>query len=248
VIAMNECGNLSVSGGSRMLDNPVNVWRIEFTPIRVQDRAVTFRVDWKRSMSGGKEQQMPVTTAELTLRPGESAPIDMAPVVPPAVKPSGSMCGARSVAIRASVDNYPDAEQDRRVIASDVWLIEKMADGTERSQQAAVRERPHQPATFFFDTVSDGGVSLDFFGELRAAPRTDGIAIHLEARSRLVQGGESSLVLRLGRMMTAREVKADLTVKPGEVVDVALPRLSENESGAFANRSYSIRIRSRQLR
>ena len=247
-IAMNECGHLSVSGGAYMLENPVNVWRIEVTPIRVQNRAVTLRLDWKRSMSGGKEQQTPVTTAELTLRPGESVPIDTVAVAPPAVKPSGRVCDARSVTIRAGVDNYPDAEQERRLIASDVWLIEKLTDGTERSQQAAIRERPHQPATFFFDTISDGGVSLDFFGDLMAAPRSDGIAIHLETRSRLIQGGQSSLILRQGNMMTAREVKADLTVKPGEVVDVALPRLSENESGAFANRSFSIRIRSRQLR
>jgi len=248
VIATNECGNMSVSGGSRLLDNAVNVWRIEVTPIRVNDRAVTFRLDWKRSVSGGKEQQMAATIAELTLRPGESAPIDMALVAPPAAKPSGVMCDARSVTIRAGVDNYPDAEQERRLIASDIWLIEKMTDGTERTQQAAARERPHQPATFFFDTISDGGVSLDFFGDLTGAPRPDGIAIHLETRSRLVQGGQSSLILRQGNMMTGREVKADLTVKPGEVVDVALPRLSENDAGAFANRSYSIRIRSRQLR
>ena len=91
-------------------------------------------------------------------------------------------------------------------------------------------------------------ISLDFFGDPTAAPRSDGVAIHLDARSRLMQGGQPSLILRQGNMMTAREVKADLTVKPGEVVDVALPRLSENDAGAFANRSYSIRIRSRQLR
>jgi hypothetical protein len=46
-IAMNECGHLSVSGGAYMLDNPVNVWRIEVTPIRVQksSRDVTARLE-----------------------------------------------------------------------------------------------------------------------------------------------------------------------------------------------------------
>ena len=49
-------------------------------------------------------------------------------------------------------------------------------------------------------------------------------------------------------MMRARQVESVIQLKPGEVVAVELPRLSENDSGAFANRTFSIRVQSRQLR
>ena len=49
-------------------------------------------------------------------------------------------------------------------------------------------------------------------------------------------------------MDSARRVESVIRLEPEEVVDVALPRHSENESGAFANRVFSIGIRARQVR
>src|SRR5262245_54087936 len=57
-ISMNACGNLTV-GSRQIIENPVNVWSLDVTPLRVQGRAVTFRVDWKRTLSGGRESQTP---------------------------------------------------------------------------------------------------------------------------------------------------------------------------------------------
>jgi hypothetical protein len=226
----------------------VNVWNVDVTPLRVKGRAVTFGVDWKRTLSGGKEGRTPGGTVELTLRPGESAPLDLVSIVPPEVKPAGWLCDMRTVSIRVAVDHQPIDQDERGLMVSDLWLVERLPDGSERSQPLSVRGLPFRSTAFYFDTIQDGAVSLDFYGELTPSPQPGGIAVKLETRSRVTQGGESSTIWRQGRYMTAREVKSELTIKPGEVVDVALPRLSENESGAFANRQYSIRIRARQAR
>ena len=90
--------------------------------------------------------------------------------------------------------------------------------------------------------------NVEFFGELTAAPRPNGITVKLVTRSRVIRAGQSSTVWREGPLMGTRKVESDLIVKPDEVIALALPRLSENESAAFANRQYLIRIRARQVR
>jgi len=44
-----------------------------------------------------------------------------------------------------------------------------------------------------------------------------------------------------------RSVESAIQVKPGEIVDIRLPKLVDS-AGPFANREFSIRIRARQLR
>jgi hypothetical protein len=248
VFALNECGNFSVSAGSRMLNDPTTVWRVEVTPTRVEGRAVTFRLKWVRSRDNGKDTSGPSGEAELTLRPGESMPIDIVPLTLPAIRPSDRVCDARAASIRVAADDWPIAQDERRLIASDLWLIERLADGTERGQPLSIRGLPNHPTDFYFDSIVDGGVALDIYGHVIARPQSGVMDVTLETRSRLTQGGQSSQIWRQGNMYSARRVESAIRLKPEEVVDVALPRLSENESGAFANRVFSIRIRARQVR
>ena len=70
----------------------------------------------------------------------------------------------------------------------------------------------------------------------------------LVTKGRLTQNFRSSSTLREGEQTRAREVTSEIRVQPGEVVEIQLPRLSENDAGAFANRSFSIRIRTREIR
>jgi hypothetical protein len=49
-------------------------------------------------------------------------------------------------------------------------------------------------------------------------------------------------------MIQSRKVESRIQMKPDEVVSVELPRLGDNESGAFAGKKFSITIRTRQLR
>ena len=101
---------------------------------------------------------------------------------------------------------------------------------------------------FYFERVTEGETSLDMFGEVQVGARSGPLVVKLETRSRVTQKGATSDILRDGNMMRLRQVESTLTVKPGEVVDVQLPRLSENESGAFADRTFFIRVKATQIR
>jgi hypothetical protein len=147
-----------------------------------------------------------------------------------------------------TVDYWPPPELEARLIATDVWLVEKAPDGTERTQQMTVRGLPNQSVPFFFAPLSEGGTALDIYGELRAAPGQDQIELNLTVRSRIIEGGRSSTYWRNGNRITSREIAPTIKEKPGEVVSVELPRLGENQSGAFGSKTLSLRLRSQQLR
>ncbi len=51
-------------------------WAVEITPVRVVDDAVTFRLVWARTRDEGKASTQSQSDRELTLRPGESIPLD----------------------------------------------------------------------------------------------------------------------------------------------------------------------------
>jgi hypothetical protein len=70
----------------------------------------------------------------------------------------------------------------------------------------------------------------------------------MSTRSRVIEDGATSHILRDGAMMRGRVVKSTLRLAPEETVTVELPRLGENDSGAFANQVFFLRVRSRQVR
>ena len=234
------CG---VAAGPRLQPNTLIGWSFEFTPTRVQGNAVTFHMRWSR-VDGGK-LAAPVDM-DLTLRPGESIPIDTHALTAASTAPP--TCRFTATTHRLTVDYWPPPEDETRLVATDLWLVEKAADGTEHTQQLTLRGVPNQSLPFYFAPLLEGGVALDIYGELQAAPGQDQIALNLVVRSRIVEGGRSSTNWRDGNRFTSREITPTIKVKPGEVVSVELPRLSENQTGAFASRTLSLRLRSQQLR
>src|SRR5262249_44781735 len=71
---------------------------------------------------------------------------------------------------------------------------------------------------------------------------------HRRNSRRPAVGGHSSTILRTGNVMYPRKVDSTFTIKPDEVPSIELPRLNENQSGAFASRTLSLRVRSQQIR
>jgi hypothetical protein len=64
----------------------------------------------------------------------------------------------------------------------------------------------------------------------------------------VVEAGQSSVTWRTGTLIASRKIESKIQLKPGEVVSIELPRLGENQSGAFASRTLSLRLRSQQIR
>jgi hypothetical protein len=209
-------------------------WAVEVTPLRVVDDAVTFRLIWARTRDEGKASTQPRSDMELTLRPGESIPLDS---VHRSCPGQPRRLGA---SLRVSVVRYPDPDYDRRLIALDLWLVEKLEDGTERSQPLSLRGLYHRPIPFYFDSIAEGAMVLDIFGEVTAAPGDRTSDVKIMTRSRIFDPNQPP-----GRPFP-RETTATIRITPNEVVSVQLPQVAD--SSAFASRALSLRIRVRQLR
>ena len=140
------------------------------------------------------------------------------------------------------MDNYPWEEADRRLVVADLWLVERLSNGTEaqRSLPLSVRGLPNRPFRFYFDSLVDGNVTLDIYGILTSRLETAALAISVETRSRWAPGSPNF-------SGPQRSVKSDIQVKPAETVDIRLPMLGDH-AGPFGKRAFSIRIRARQLR
>lgn len=242
------CG-LSISGAAAIERNNADGWAVavEILPISVEGDAVTLRVQWKGQRRREKSLFGSAGTWELTLRPGESAPLDIMRLSRDTM--AHEECGMLALVLHVRVVHWPKAQHERRLLATDLWLVERLPDGRERSQPLQVRGTVNQPVPFHFDTLTDGGVSLDLFGDLTAAIEADAMVVKLEVRSRVIQDGRTSLELPIGdNRFRSRAVTETLRLSVDDVVAVELPRLAENEAGAFAERQYSIRIRTRQIR
>jgi hypothetical protein len=252
--SVRKCGALSLEAGMEgaFEDGSTTGWRVELTPVRVAEGAVTFRLRWIRALDTTKDMQSKSEDIELTMRPGESRPMDSVAI--PVDKETGRRCPVwdnrgkqaeySAVALRVSVDNLLWDTSERRLMAADLWLIERAATGDGRTQSLSVRGLPHRKIPFFFDAITENAVSLDIHGFVVARPEPDAISIELETNSRW---GPAAFDWQKDEYVPLRRIESRLRVKPGETVEVALPQL-ESSAAPFTARKYAIRIRVRQLR
>jgi hypothetical protein len=176
---------------------------------------------------------------EVTLKPGESRPIDSVSVRQADAKTvDGKPCTTKATSLRVTAD-FPD--MDRRLFGADLWLVERLPNGTEFVQAQSVRGLFNRPIPFYFDSKSDGTKRLDFFGKLVADPVQGGFAVSIEA-IRAVANPD----VEYGYQAT-RWFRSTLHVKSNEVVDVALP-VPKDKNTPLADRAFSIRIKPRQIR
>jgi len=209
-------------------------WAVEITPVRVVSDAVTFRLAWARTRDEGKTTTQLRQEMELTLRAGESMPLDSVH------RSCASQPRTIGQSLRVRVVRYPDPDYDRRLVALDLWLVEKLQDGSERSQPLSLRGLYYRPIAFYFDSITQGALQLDIFGEVTVASGVRTSDVKIVTRSRIFDPSQPP-----GRPFP-RETSATLRITPDEVVSVQLPQVAN--SSAFASRALSLRIRVRQLR
>jgi hypothetical protein len=226
-----------------------SAWTVQTTPIRLDGEAVTFRVQWTRNRDNGKPSTVGDDT-ELTLRPGQALTLDLMPQ-------SDVAAGACvSLSLSAGVIHWPEPDQDRRLLAVDLWLVERLPDGKERSQPLSLRGLYNQPIPFHFDTISAGTKTLDVYGDLQISPGAETTGIKITTRSHVIDleppprpAGYPATAPWPPPLYTGLTT-ATLQVRPGEVVAVPLPPVGRGgaDAEAFAARALSFRIRVRQIR
>ena len=77
--------------------NPAYGWRLNVTPLKEFSNAVSVRVEWQRSRDRTRLDTAPKTSVEVTLRPGQSIPLDY--IVADGV-PQGDTCDAVGMLLR----------------------------------------------------------------------------------------------------------------------------------------------------
>ena len=248
-----NCAAWSVSSRvGDVRDDATTAWNVETTPIRVVRDAITFRLRWVRyaalrqqfdqiPLDSSKAFRMPNEDIELTLRPGESSVLDTVRVPAGLKTVEGRTCRG-SASIRVSVDHYPSEDDDRRLVAADLWLVERLSNGSEaRRSEVSVRGLPNRPFRFYFDRIVEGKVSLDIYGILIARLESAAMAVSVETRSHWDLSKPDNF---MGPQLSVESV---IKLKPEEIVEIPLPKLGDS-AGPFGQRSFSIRIRARQLR
>jgi hypothetical protein len=230
-----------------------SAWTVQVTPTGRVGEAVTFRLQWMRSRDNGKPSTVSGDMA-LTLRPGQSLPLDVMSQSPDASGPP-SPCMALSLSV--AVEHWPQPDQDRRLVAVDLWLVERLPDGKERSQPISLRGLYNQLIPFYFDTLTESTKTLDVFGDLQISPGERTTEIKITTRSRVINlkpvppppgypvGQPWPPTYYVG------STTATLQLAPDEVVSVSLPPVGNtrtDDAAAFAARALSFRIRVRRIR
>lgn len=215
-----------------------SAWVVEITPLRVAGDAVTFRLRWVRARDNGRPSTQPGGEREHTLRPGQSLPLDVIAGPPP--EGSSEPC-VRS--LRVGVERTPTPDQDRRLLAVDLWLVDRMPDGTERSQALSLRGLYGHPIPFYFDRLTEAAIALDLFGDVQVTRGGDGGAATISLRGRII---DPTSAMPPFDYVATTSVTTPLV--EGEAVSVALPEIGQGSRPALTGHTLSLRVRFRQIR
>jgi hypothetical protein len=213
----------------------VGGWTIDVTPIRVVDRTVSFHVSWTRFGDDGKT---PAERGDLeaTLRPGESLPIDVVQLSPRVREMLPASCDIVATSARVGVEYRTSPTWDRRLLETDVWLIEHLPNGTERNQHTQVRGQFNVPTSFFFDDIATADGVLDIGGTFTILQMAGYVELTVEPWSRVVDSARDT------SMVTKAPLRSRL--KPVDVLSIELPPIK----ALTAPRTFSLRIQTKQIR
>ena len=217
---------------AEMAGTGVGFWNVVITPLRLADKTATFRVQWIRAL---KNVAIQSETLQLTLKLGESRPLDSI-LIPPTKVGDARPCDVKAASLRVSLQF---GSYDRRLVGFDVWLVERLANGKEDSQLQSVRGLPDHDIHFYFDSVLDGTARIDIFGRIVASLDAGSLTLDVEAVKAKPDIGQNGY-------QAAQWYRSTTQVKPGETVEVALPVRGTDDE--LKTRTFSIRIRAKQIR
>jgi hypothetical protein len=241
VLSASTCQDLIGPRGPAGTDVPndaIDAWRVELIPLtakpsRIPGHVWTFKLRWTRVVTDGKPSSVG-NDVELTLAPGQSRMVETVPVGPAfgltqARQPCSTLF--ESVGLRLS-SSYA---LDDRLFAFDVWLVERRADGQERSQLQAVRGRVNEPIPFYFDRLD---TNVDVSGKITIDPYHEEWLVSVSTTRVLATGGQRTGIMGEGPAVP---------LKPDEVVEIPLTAVSGVQVLPELQ-NLALRIRGRQLR
>jgi hypothetical protein len=171
---------------------------------------------------------------ELTLRVGQTVPVDIQPW---AAHP-GQSCGTNQAVVSVGV-GPPPQEMDRQLVVTELWLIDKTPSGAEQTQRLTLRGRYGEIQRFYFDDIDGPDRSLDLSGDVLALAREDGVELQIATQRRRTSYD--------GNVRDYATAITRLRLRPTDTAAVELPK-AEAVRDPFHGHTLSLRIQSREVR
>ncbi len=237
------CG-FSAGGGFTKIDPAAQLgWSVTVTPKAITTDHVVLDVSWVRERNHKPEAQ---GASVVLIRPGDTVPLDVADT-PEASQVSGCRMTSAELTLELDPVSFGKISPGRgSVVSTDLWLVRRLADGKEDTQQINVRGALNEEVPFYFDDVKSGEMVTSVLGKIRAREREGGaIALEFEA-ARLVRMGNTPV----GRGFTSLPPGAGPLVfeTAQDVLSVQFPRSTDPKWMDLGSEGLSIRIRTRRIR
>jgi hypothetical protein len=201
------------------------VWRFEVRMLEVVTDRIKFEITWQRT-SRVVPGELLQRTQQLTMREGESRPIDLLHGTP------GSDCISVALEVTASISDLSGPLG--KALEWDLWLS---PSAQAQSVHRALTSHQGESAAFRFDPMpvsavqpgvaADGG-TVHIYGQLRGRVRADGSIDVALTTDRWVSYGSSLPPTILARRPgpAGGSGQKNFTMKPGEAVKIVLPPFS----------------------
>jgi len=216
-------------------------WRVTVTPRAVGVDDVKVEVSWIRERSQSVEAK---GSTEFLIRKGDNVPLDIA-----ATPEWAGGCGMTSAELSLKYEPMESSKWSPgqgSVISTDMWLIRRLANGQDQTEQINVRGGFNEEIPFYFADQKSDGIAMSVLGTVRARARANGeIALEFSAERQFHLNTSE-----LGRGFTTLfpQPGSLLFKSPQDVISVEFPLTIEPRWKTFGTEQLSIRIKTQRIR
>lgn len=217
-------------------------WSVTVIPKLIGIDDVTLGVTWVRERNHKIEAR---GATDVLIRKGDSVSLDVAQT--PEWQHPG--CQMTSAELRLEYEPVSSAKASATagsVISTDMWLVRRLLNGQEQTEQINTRSALNEEVPFYFDDQKSEDLLMSVLGTIRARGRDHGeIALEFSAERQFRSG-----TAELGRGFTTLFPRHDLLVfkSPQDVISVEFPLSNDSRWKAFGGEQLSIRLRTRRIR
>ena len=218
-------------------------WRVTvLTKSITPESHVILSVTWSRERHGKVEAR---GASEVLMRPGDSVPLDVAET--PEHRKLTS-CGMTSAELELQLEPivWNSARGVANRVSTDMWLVRRLPNGQEQTEQINVRSVINEEVPFYFTDLKSGELLMSVAGSIRARARDNGgIALEFSAY-RYLQFSKGSV--DRGSTSLPPGSKPLVFDSAEEVLSVEFPLSSNAAWKDFGTQPMSIRIKTRRIR
>jgi hypothetical protein len=246
-------------------------WRVEITPLKETGSDVVVQVAWQRAWERGQRLDAGRRgSAQLTLKSGGRAVLDF--LSPPTVPDGTCTAVGMGLEVRVEGSNFGSSLlqlQATDLVETELWLVQQLPDGTERSEKQSVRTRVGSVSEFFFDASkpSDSGLTFSVLGKVAVTAIEDGkIRLKLTIARRTMRyvwlksqkvpaGPKWAVTPNQLPTIFAGSADFEITVTPSEVTSFSIPATGKSWKPGYQGAAaadpvegkLSLRVRARQI-